>query len=117
MNCGDEIVTKDQYPANKFILKGDFSVGGVNEQMPFLIQHLAFETAAMPNRVDRNHSYTLDLSGVQVLDACGCQLLAIFLRALRKQGIEMFSFVLNDYYRKQIQLLGFDEAIFTGECI
>ncbi|MFH0785281.1 MAG: HD domain-containing phosphohydrolase [Pseudomonadota bacterium] len=117
LSCGDEIVTKDQYPVNKFILKGDFSVGGVNEQMPFLIQHLAFETAAMPNRVDRNFPYTLDLSGVQVLDACGCQLLAIFLRALRKQGIEMFSFVLNDYYRKQIQLLGFDEAIFTGECI
>lgn len=116
LHRGDEIVTKDQYPANKLTLKGDFSIGGVNEQMPFLIQHLALETAAMPNRADRNLPYTLDLNGVQVLDACGCQLLAIFLRVLREQGVELFSFALSDCYRKQIHLLGFDEAIFTGEC-
>lgn len=116
-HSGDEIVTKDQYPANKLILKGDFSVAGVNEQMPFLIQHLAVETAAMPMRIDRDLPYPVDLSEVQVLDACGCQLLAIFLRALRKQGVELFSFALSDYYRKQIHLLGFDEAIFTGECV
>ena len=109
-------MTKDQYTANTLTLTGDFSIAGVNEQMLFLTQHLAEKIAAISDGIDRNVPYTLDLSGVQALDACGCQLLAIVLRTLRKQGLEVFSFNVNDNYRKQVYLLGFDEAIFTGEC-
>jgi ABC-type transporter Mla MlaB component len=106
-----------QYSANKLTLKGDFSIAGVHEQMPHLLQHLALATAAMPDGADRTLPYIIDLSGVQDLDACGCQLLAVALRTLRKLGIEVFFVNLSDDYRQQIHLLGFAEAIFTGECV
>ncbi len=109
-------MTKDQPAAKKLILRGDFSIAGVSEQMPFLLEHLTGETSAMPKGIDLKLPYTLDLSGVECLDACGCQLLAIVIRALRKQGVEELSSNMNEYCRQQIELLGFAEEIFAGEC-
>ena len=114
---GDNIVTTDKNVANTLTLQGDLSIAGVNEQMPLLIRHLTEKTTAPRDEDDRKLQYDIDLSGVQVLDTCGCQLLAVLLDKLRTQGAETVTFNLSDTHRQQIHLLGFDEAIFTGEYV
>jgi ABC-type transporter Mla MlaB component len=107
---------KEQNGMNQLILNGDFSIVGVNEQLSVLAQHLAGVAEVVPGAFNRGLPYEVDLSGVQVLDTCGCQLLAVLLRSLRQRGIASFSLKLSDDERDKIRSLGFAEEIFAGEC-
>jgi putative two-component system response regulator len=113
---GDELLNKDHHEANKLTLKGDVSIAGVNEQLPLLAQHLVEMANLAPGELNKDLPYEIDLSGVETLDACGCQLLATLFCNLRQRGLEVFSFKLSDDHRDKIHLLGFDDEIFTGEC-
>ncbi len=115
-HCGEQIVKKDCHGAMSLILKGDFSISGVNEQLPLLAEHLARVSDVAPGNVNRDCQQEIDLTEVQALDACGCQLLAALLRNLRARGVEATSFKISDEYREKIHLLGFDAEIFAGEC-
>jgi response regulator RpfG family c-di-GMP phosphodiesterase len=115
-NHGGEILSKDQNGVNKLILNGDFSIAGVNEQLSILAQHLAGVAGVVPGTINRHIPYEVDARGVQVLDTCGCQLLAVLLRSLRQRGIESFSLKFSDDDRDKIRSLGFAEEIFAGEC-
>ena len=106
----------DRDDVNRIALNGDLSMIGVTEQFPLLAQYLARSAEIQTVGRDQCPSYEIDLTGVQALDACGCQLLAAFLRDLRQRGAEVFSLKLSDEYREKIHSLGFDNELYAGEC-
>ena len=57
----------------------------------------------------------IDVTGVTSLDACGCQLLAVFLGNLKRCGILPETFGVHPEIADQIRLLGFaDRFDFTA---
>lgn len=105
----------DRFDVNRISLSGDLSMVGVTEQFPLMAQFLAEPAAAVST--DRQRSHEIDLTGVQVIDACGCQLLAAFIYNLRKRGVEVFTFKLTDDCREKIHTLGFDDELYAGESL
>lgn len=102
--------------ANTITLNGDLSTIGVMEQQPLLAQHLDRLMETTPLDPGQHRLQEIDLTGLQALDACGCQLLVAFLRNLKQRGSEVFSFKLNDDIREKIHRLGFDDELFAQEC-
>lgn len=113
--CGERILIKEPYEVNRISLRGDYSITGVREQIPLLAQHLARAAEIKPDALGQGHRHEIDLTEVQALDTCGCQLLATLLRNLREQGMEAPVFKISDTHREKIHLLGFDAEIFAGE--
>ncbi len=111
---GNILLTEDNY-VHKLILDGDFSVAGVNEQMSKLAEQLSEVIDGPANSADQDFSYEVDLRGLEALDTCGCQLLAVLMHSLRKRGVEKFSFKISDNDRDKIRALGFADQIFAGE--
>lgn len=105
----------DQGDLNIISINGDLSMMGVTEQFPLLAQYLAgaLESAELP--ADRRHLHEIDLSGVELLDACGCQLLVAFVRNLRRRGGAVSSFKLTDDCREIIHTLGFEDELSVRE--
>lgn len=99
---------------NRITLNGDMTMAGVNEQFHLLEQYNASHAEIAAPGCDQHPPCEFDLTGVQELDACGCQLLAAFLHDFRRQGIAEFSFKLSDAIRTKIHNLGFDDEIFNG---
>ena len=112
---GDKIMIEEEN-SNKLALIGDFTIAGVNDQLPLLIQHLARMAEAKPAGFDPAHPYEIDLSEIQALDSCGCQLLATLFRNLRKRGVAVFPLNLSHEHREKIHLFGFDNEIFAEGC-
>lgn len=96
-------------------LRGDFSIEGVSEQWPGLLQLLSEADAAHHEQADQTPP-TIDLTQIETLDACGCQLLALFLRRLKEQGVAAPHLNLSQYCREQIELLGFADELLSGNC-
>lgn len=94
---------------------GDLSMGGVREQFSVLAQQLDSLQEAYTTNTAPISSCTLDLTGVQALDACGCQLLVAFLHTLVKRGTTICSLMLNDDYRDKIRSLGFGNELCAGK--
>ncbi|MDD2464567.1 MAG: HD domain-containing protein [Desulfobulbus sp.] len=113
--CGEQILIKESSEMNRISLRGDYSITGVKEQIPFLAQHLARVAEIRPSALGQEFHHEIDFTEVQVLDTCGCQLLAALLRNLRELGIEAPIFKISDTHRERIHLLGFDVEIFAGE--
>ena len=109
-------MTMDRNDVNRIALNGDLSMIGVTGQFPLLVQHLAAPVEIQNAGHEKSPSYEIDLTGIQALDACGCQLLAAFLRNLRKRGAEVFALKLSDEFREKIHSLGFDNELFAREC-
>jgi len=86
---------------------GDWTTGGVSGQLPMLMQKLAEFRQSQP----RPAALDLDLSGVTDLDACGCQLLAAFVRTLGAEGVVAGCCGLSLAYRDKLRLLGFDAEL------
>ena len=55
----------------------------------------------------------VDMAQVTAIDACGCQLLALFLEQLRRQGIAAAVDGADTEIRERIELLGFC-SLFSG---
>lgn len=102
----------EQETVTTISINGDMSMGGVREQFSLLSSHL--ET--LPGNDTESARCTLDLSGVQALDACGCQLLAAFYHSLSERGATICSLIVNDDYRDKIRTLGFDTELYAGNC-
>ena len=96
-------------------LAGDWSMSGVAERFPPLARYFtgvvdADTTGDQPLRpVDPTAE--IDLAGVTNLDACGCQLLALLLGNLNRNGINAQLTNLPEACRATIQSLGFDRAL------
>ena len=108
-------MAEDRDGVNRIVLNGDLSMVGVTEQFPLLAQYLAKLATVATNDLEQNLSHEIDLIGLQALDACGCQLLAAFLRNLRQCGAGVL-LKLSDDYRVKIHSLGFDNELLAGEC-
>ncbi len=112
---GDEILITEQQAVQRLTLQGDFTIGGVNEQLSEVTRLLAGANALLTEYPDQRLLYEIDLSGVQALDTSGVQLLAVFFRTLRQHKVEEYSLQISDEYREKIYLLGFGDEIFIGE--
>lgn len=103
----------DREYASRISLAGDLSMIGVMEQFPLLAQHLAKPAEDVTTSSERHLLHEIDLSRVQVLDACGCQLLVAFVRNLRKRGADVCMHNVTDECREIIRTLGFDGELLT----
>lgn len=84
-------------------LTGDWSMTGVTQQLVPLTEHLAALSKADPQRIQP----IVDLADIALLDACGCQLLAILLRHLKILGFAPTMNSIPDELRDHIEHLGF----------
>lgn len=90
-------------------LDGDWSMTGVTQQLLPLTEHLAALSDIPPHQTQP----VLDLSGVALIDACGCQLLTILLRHLRLLGFSPVLTNIPEEFRLNIELLGFGQEFET----
>lgn len=95
---------------NKISIDGDLSMAAVTEKFPVLAEYLAGSAAAPDQQL-----YEIDLTGVEALDACGCQLLVAFIHNLKKSGA-ILSLQLSDSCRDIIHNLGFDDDLSVRGC-
>lgn len=91
---------------NHITLRGSWS----REHALPLHRVLADLLTQLPEREPAPEHAVLDLSEVRELDACGCQLLVLFMENLRRRGIPPVSCALNEQVTGQIALLGFSDA-------
>lgn len=108
-------MASDRNNVKRITLNGDLSMVGVKEQFSLLAKYVARPAEAAAAGCERT-PHEIDLTGIQGLDACGCQLLAAFLGNLKQRGVEAYSFKLNDTYREKIHSLGFDDELFARDC-
>lgn len=106
---GGTVMNSDE--VNIISIDGDLSMAGVTEKFPLLAEYLAGSVSAP----DQQQIYEIDLTGVQALDACGCQLLVAFIHNLKKSGA-MLSLQLSDSCRDIIHNLGFDDDLSVRGC-
>lgn len=98
--------------AFRVCLDGDWSMSGVAERFPLLAKHLSLlldsrESEELQNS-ESNSLPEIDLNGINALDACGCQLLALFIRSLRQCGLTPCVINIPETFRSKIHFLGFD---------
>jgi len=96
----------------KIHLDGDWSMSGVAAQFPSLAEcfsGLMNSAAAAGQQKSLSDAVPeIDLAGVTNFDACGCQLLAFFVRTLRQNGFGAQVINIPDTFRSKIHFLGFD---------
>jgi len=93
-------------PENKCTLQGAWGT----EEAAGCLELLAGELGLMLQADPRPASCEIDLAEVSSLDACGCQLLAVFLGQLERHGILAEATRIPPHIMEQIRLLGFDAA-------
>lgn len=99
----------------KISLSGDWSMSGITERFPQLVQH--FERLAGSDACGEYQAGSsggvpeIDLADVTDFDACGCQLLAHFVRNLKNNGIEAQLTNISAAFRSKIQFLGFGREL------
>lgn len=101
---------------HKIALNGDLSMIGVTEQFPRMAQYVAGAADAVTAGTAVHPPIEIDLTGVNALDACGCQLLVAFVRNIRKQWGRVPCLRLSDDCRGTIRTLGFGDELLAGEC-
>lgn len=98
--------------AFKLYLEGDWSMSGVAECFPLLVKHLSALSDSQSceglKKCDSIGLAEIDLAGINALDACGCQLLSLFVRDLGQCGLTPIITNIPETFRKKIHLLGFD---------
>lgn len=96
----------------KTCLDGECSMRTVAEKYPALVTCLArlLDSGASggENECSSSGDQLVDLAGVTDIDACGCQLLALFLCALRQNNVSAQLTNIPDTIRSKIHFLGFD---------
>ncbi|WP_129128028.1 STAS domain-containing protein [Geomonas oryzae] len=90
-------------------LDGDCTMERVTDLHALLAERCAPLTGTPPSAAVVH----VDLARVTGIDACGCQLLALFLEQLRRQGIAASAENAEPEIRERVELLGFC-ALFSG---
>lgn len=92
-------------------LEGDWSMSGVADQFPRLAELLASPSICRPERERRPDASRkrpeIDMTGIDSLDACGCQLLTTFLHNLKMTGVTPLLVGISATIGDKIRLLGF----------
>ena len=119
---GDEIAPTEtgqecqDIAVRRLTLSGDFTIAGIGEQLPLLLERL--EEILPANSIDPSQPASpleIDLGGVEELDASGCQLLAVLFGALEQRGLPPCFVRMSDIDMARIRLLGFGGIIPAGE--
>lgn len=92
-------------------LEGEWSIDRADDLLKLLAAKLALllETDPAPKTAE------IDMKAVAELDACGCQLLALFLENLRRRGITPVPCGVPAPAMDKIELLGFSGAFAAPE--
>lgn len=69
---------------------------------PVLVEVLSGAATAPPR------DFEIDMTRVDDIDACGCQLLALFVEHLKRRGAEPLACGASGEVREKIRALGFD---------
>jgi len=93
------------------LLHGEWTMTQAAERLELLTAELARQLKAKPKPMRA----VIDLTGVSELDACGCQLLAVFLENLKKHDIVPSPCGSTPEIEATIRLLGFAEALTTDQ--
>lgn len=102
---------KETTEAFKIRLDGDWSMSGVAERFPLLAKQISLlsnsQTLEGLQPCASHALPEIDLAGIDALDACGCQLLALFIGNLRQIGKAPLVTNIPDAFRSKIHFLGF----------
>lgn len=100
---------------SKICLEGDWSMAAVTERFPLLANCfsglLDSSAAGRQQESSADPFPVIDLSGVTNFDACGCQLLALFVQSLKQNGIHAQLTNMSDTLRSKVDFLGFDRVL------
>ncbi|MBC7963260.1 MAG: STAS domain-containing protein [Steroidobacteraceae bacterium] len=96
-------------------LDGDWSMSGVAEKFPVLekcLRHLLDSEASGERQKSPSVGIPeIDLAGVTDFDACGCQLLALFVRSLRQNGSSPLLLNMSEAFISRVHSLGFGREL------
>lgn len=100
---------------SRVCLDGDWSMNGVAEKFPILANYLAGVLGAeasveLQNRPSKSFP-EIDLTGITDFDACGCQLLALFIRSLKRSGVTVHLINMSETLRSKINFFGFGREL------
>jgi anti-anti-sigma regulatory factor len=99
---------KDATSPFRVVLNGEWTMQQAGD-----LRELLRETLADLHTLDpRPTTAELDLAEISDLDACGCQLLAIFLENLRRLGVAPLPYGTSAELLEKITVLGFAGAFF-----
>lgn len=99
----------------RITLDGDWSMNGVTDQIPHLVEQLAF----LPDSLSENELQSsrpeirseVVLTGIKELDVSGCQLLALFIQVLKQRGVMPLLTDIPEAIRDKIRFLGFSHQL------
>lgn len=99
---------------NTITLSGDWSMNGVADQMPYLLEQLALfpelssSQEKQPGVVQGQPKIIIE---IDELDASGCQLLTLFVLMMERKGFMPLLTNLTDAVKEKIQYLGFGRQL------
>jgi anti-anti-sigma regulatory factor len=93
-------------PMNKIVLQGAWSIGEAAERLSFLTGEFDLLLGQHP----KSAAVEIDCAGIESIDACGCQLLAVFLGNLKRQGVVPHALDVPSEISEEIRLLGYVDA-------
>jgi anti-anti-sigma regulatory factor len=94
-------------PLNKLLLQGDWGISEAGERLSFLNGEFNLLLGADP----RPAGVEIDLAAVDSIDACGCQLLAVFRENLKRYQLDLATCGIPPEIAGQICLLGYSDLI------
>lgn len=94
-------------------LDGDWSMSAVAEKLPLLTECFVriVGSAAGYQKCPNDLAPEIDMAGVTDFDACGCQLLALFVCNLKQKGFRSQVVNIPESLRSRIHFLGFDKEL------
>jgi anti-anti-sigma regulatory factor len=98
-------------PKSGVTLMGEWDAAAALERL----NQLAGESDLLLKAEPRPERVAIDLTGITCLDACGCQLLAVFLGNLKRHGVTPDLCGTPPEIKEQIRLLGFLEPLGLAE--
>jgi anti-anti-sigma regulatory factor len=93
-------------PMNKIMLQGAWSIGEAAERLRFLAGEFDLLLVQHP----KSAAVEIDFAEIESIDACGCQLLAVFLENLKRQNFVPQALRVPPEISEEIRLLGFLDA-------
>ncbi|HJV35007.1 STAS domain-containing protein [Geomonas sp.] len=97
--------------SHRFLLEGDWVLENVDRHR----KQLADALAQLLQSPQPECQVELDLARMTDIDACGCQLLALFLMGLGRQGVTPRLQDMPGELREKLVLLGYDDVLAGGE--
>ena len=106
-------MTKHADTRTRIALNGDWSIIGITYRLHELSNHL--KTFSINGKSTASLNLEFCVSGVETIDASGCQLLALFLRHLRQKGFTTTIVNPPDQFRSIVTMLGFGTELEVTE--